>query len=461
MRCHEALNRLSQLGRSGDNLNRELLEHLKSCAACARHAEAARELNRAFAEMSTRDETDQIVWPEQIHRVEAAARARRNQPKEMPIMTALKRQFRLRPKLSVGLAATLVVLLAATLIPMKFDQTVGFEVAVAGVDRDLALNQNRLFELQERLAQLGLTAAHVDVTGCEATCNLVVSNLISKDDANLVAEAFKEIGENHVTMALNELKEEVSVSVVNRAMHKIFVFEIGDNSHSDGPRSKSFLFADQDSTTAEHPVGGVWIGEPPASDSGIPVGGVLYVSEYDLSETEEDSLRIALENPLPQLEGRHWHNGLEARHWLNDTITDAARAEFAAQGWKVELSDDKKTATFSRINDTGESAAEIQETDKEAALPEGYSLSQNYPNPFNPTTQIDFTVPRTEHVTLEVYNINGQKVRTLLDEAVSAGGHTVTWDATSDSGEQVASGVYLYRLTTGKTSASRKMMLVK
>ncbi len=89
-------------------------------------------------------------------------------------------------------------------------------------------------------------------------------------------------------------------------------------------------------------------------------------------------------------------------------------------------------------------------------LPYTFGLDQNYPNPFNPTTQISFEIPASAHVKLEVFNMAGQKVATLADEEMSAGLHTVTWDASHNS-----SGVYLYRLEAGNQVDSRKMILLK
>jgi hypothetical protein len=90
------------------------------------------------------------------------------------------------------------------------------------------------------------------------------------------------------------------------------------------------------------------------------------------------------------------------------------------------------------------------------ALPTEYSLSQNYPNPFNPSTVIEFALPKDAHVTLEVYNIIGQKVMTLVDEVQPAGYHSVKFDGTS-----LASGMYLYRLATGQQTFLKKLLLMK
>jgi hypothetical protein len=89
-----------------------------------------------------------------------------------------------------------------------------------------------------------------------------------------------------------------------------------------------------------------------------------------------------------------------------------------------------------------------------------FALS-NVPNPFNPTTHISFSLPASGQVRLEVFNLVGQKVSTLVDEIMQAGVHTVEWNGTSTDGRAVSSGVYLYRITFGEYSASRKMVLMK
>jgi hypothetical protein len=89
-------------------------------------------------------------------------------------------------------------------------------------------------------------------------------------------------------------------------------------------------------------------------------------------------------------------------------------------------------------------------------LPTEYALSQNYPNPFNPSTQIELALPKESRVTLEVYNLLGQRVSTLVNEMMSAGYHSVKFDAST-----LPSGLYLYRMTAGETSFVKKMMLVK
>ena len=99
--------------------------------------------------------------------------------------------------------------------------------------------------------------------------------------------------------------------------------------------------------------------------------------------------------------------------------------------------------------------------DNSVAQPVHFSLQQNYPNPFNPTTTIDFTLKSNSHVSLEIYNLLGQKVKTLLDKPMTAGKHSVNWNALGDNEVQLSSGIFYYRLTSENISETKKMILMK
>ena len=94
-------------------------------------------------------------------------------------------------------------------------------------------------------------------------------------------------------------------------------------------------------------------------------------------------------------------------------------------------------------------------------VPLEFALHENYPNPFNPTTTLRFDLPEISDITLTIYNMLGQKVRTFDYQNTSAGYHSVTWDATNDFGQQVGAGVYLYQLQTINFVKTRKMVLLK
>ncbi len=91
-----------------------------------------------------------------------------------------------------------------------------------------------------------------------------------------------------------------------------------------------------------------------------------------------------------------------------------------------------------------------------------FKLSQNYPNPFNPSSSIEFSVPKSCDVRLEIYDTSGKIVRRLIDgERYEPGVYKVVWDGTDDHGNRVASGIYLYRMIAGSYVATKKMVLMK
>ncbi len=100
-------------------------------------------------------------------------------------------------------------------------------------------------------------------------------------------------------------------------------------------------------------------------------------------------------------------------------------------------------------------------SDDNLQVPSGFELIQNYPNPFNPSTEISFRLPENTFVTVSVYNMLGQLVKTLVESDLTAGMHTTTWDATNQFDSKVASGIYFYKMETDSFVEMKKMMLLK
>jgi len=102
-----------------------------------------------------------------------------------------------------------------------------------------------------------------------------------------------------------------------------------------------------------------------------------------------------------------------------------------------------------------------QSSGSQPNLPVNFGLLQNFPNPFNATTQIRYSLPEAAQVKLEIVNVLGQRIKTLVDEFQTAGHKQVIWDGTNHGGDRVASGVYFYRIEAGKFKEVQKMSLLK
>jgi hypothetical protein len=100
-------------------------------------------------------------------------------------------------------------------------------------------------------------------------------------------------------------------------------------------------------------------------------------------------------------------------------------------------------------------------TEDEVMVELPLTLAQNYPNPFNPETAIKYNLPQAGSVSMQVFNLKGQLVKTLVKANKSAGDYVINWNGTDNNGKQVSTGVYYYTLSDGKTQATRKMILIK
>ena len=107
-----------------------------------------------------------------------------------------------------------------------------------------------------------------------------------------------------------------------------------------------------------------------------------------------------------------------------------------------------------------------QPGETDTVIPDEFTLEQNWPNPFNPETTISFGIPDFEqgdggHVILEVFNLQGKRIRMLVNEQRAPGTYSVIWNGRDESGSMVSSSVYIYRPRAGGKTQSRKMLLMK
>ncbi|MBD3257381.1 T9SS type A sorting domain-containing protein, partial [candidate division GN15 bacterium] len=165
-------------------------------------------------------------------------------------------------------------------------------------------------------------------------------------------------------------------------------------------------------------------------------------------------------------QGGDWTGCLAGLDSINNNLwTDPVFCDTAAGNYQLNSESPCAIACSTLIGAFGVGCeptdVEGDEDDPEPLLPSVFTLHQNYPNPFNAGTVISYELPARSTVRLDVLNVLGQLVVRLIDESQPAGAHRVSWEGTAQSGGDVASGVYFYRLTTGDTLATRKMMLVK
>jgi hypothetical protein len=157
------------------------------------------------------------------------------------------------------------------------------------------------------------------------------------------------------------------------------------------------------------------------------------------------------------------------RFLLNETLIPARGDELRGASYSLCDYDVTDGVTYVYwlesvdLNDNGRIEGMTTVTVGERATPAatGFSLTQNCPNPFNPVTEIMYELPVDCHVRLEIYNVLGQRIVTLVDGYQAAGGSTVRWDGRDRSGAEVASGIYFYRIKAGTFEDVKRMVLLR
>jgi hypothetical protein len=159
--------------------------------------------------------------------------------------------------------------------------------------------------------------------------------------------------------------------------------------------------------------------------------------------------------------------------WVEDGVSGRPRVLFFGFGFEAILSGNPSSMTRDEVLARALCLFDMMPVGIEeegdmlltTPLPKAFALAQNYPNPFNPRTTIRFDIPGEEaekvSVALEIFNLRGQRVRCLMDGEREPGTYSVTWDGRDENGETAGSGVFFYRVTAGKFSSVRKMVLLK
>jgi hypothetical protein len=166
-----------------------------------------------------------------------------------------------------------------------------------------------------------------------------------------------------------------------------------------------------------------------------------------------DTLDLALCLPTTQLILGRWNEVNMAWESI-PCVVDTASGIITGQTDKLGI--------FAPIFVSWDTTTGVEEdADAGEKLPANPSLSQNYPNPFNQGTEIKYALPKSCNVSLTIYNLLGQKVRTLVNEYQNAGYKSAFWDGKDESGKDVSSGIYFYLLKTDDFKEAKKMTIIK
>ena len=225
MRCREARIRIDEYRKTGriDDVDSELRKHLRRCPECYRELSASRELAGILEAAGKNDETAMTALS--VQRTVTEARARQfDRSKKRWLNHILHPERRHRRRVAVGLGMAAMVLLMISVVPFGYYRTVGYDLSLAGVSRDVALDNDRLCDA---LFAMGLVEAGVDVIGCDTTCNLLVLDLRSGDEIHQVMSAFTRMGHNHLEVEIIPVIRRASGSLLKRATEKLFT-------HNDG-----------------------------------------------------------------------------------------------------------------------------------------------------------------------------------------------------------------------------------
>lgn len=212
-----------------------------------------------------------------------------------------------------------------------------------------------------------------------------------------------------------------------------------------------------------------------SGDKNIPAGGILVLSGKDFANNADLGLYTNNNNfasssnmeDFVQWGGSLGAGGRESVAagkgiWTGGTFVDGV-----AQGHSIEYDGigtgdsawaDAATPTLGAEN------SNVTSVEDPVGIPENFSLEQNFPNPFNPSTSINYTIPQSANLIntrLEIFNLLGQKVRTLVNTKQPSGTYTVTWNGTNDAGELLATGLYVYRLQADEFVDVKKMLFMK
>jgi len=310
---------------------------------------------------------------------------------------------------------------------IAFDSEGGLVQGLYGADNQVGFDD--FFVFADHFGQLGGTV------GFDPAFDLAPNNQIDFFDFFVFADNFGRVavGASKVVPLAAGLNDNARIDLVAEALPRVGEEMVVNVSLADFVELKGYGFTvNYDPTTFEFVrvegldtrFGSEEIAQPLVIDDGV---GQLSVVAYGQPLSDGELMLDLVLRPIMETE-----NGL----------IEVSRGELA-----------DANLAFNQIASLGAIAVETR--------PEVFALQNNYPNPFNPSTTIKYQLPNAVDVRLEIYNVVGQVVRTLIGEQQNAGRYEYQWDATSNNGQTLSSGIYFYRLQAGEFQEVKKMLLMK
>jgi hypothetical protein len=222
MRCREARRRLteSRKGQPADIEDRELLDHLAECPDCAQEAKALGTLRQMLLAAGENDAVHVTPMSAQKDVVEArAAQTGRGILWRRLFWFAMEHGGRNRLRYGIGVAVAVALLTLVSLVPFRYDHTIGYDVAFAGVCREVGIDDERICDV---LYELGLEEADIGISECDSTCDLTVVDLKSEQEVGLVVAAFNGLCTDDPVADVIPVVTSTSGSLLRQANERIF-----------------------------------------------------------------------------------------------------------------------------------------------------------------------------------------------------------------------------------------------
>jgi hypothetical protein len=439
MDCHEAEKKLTK--QAGDLLTADeekaLLEHLNRCPACARLALAERLLAHDLEQLSHM-QPHRSMTVEQVREAIAIRKERYKTTRlGVRIMRQVSNTIYTRRRLSLAMAAVLVLLFASVLVPIKTERPIGYQVAFAAPNRDLVLNRENAEKL---LAALELYSACIAVNKADSEAEYVIAPL--KDTAQV----------QRLTMVLDSLGGRRVRSVVAAAKSEkrtIWQLLLDDNGRETNGSSGEAYDRESGLTTLtvfkrkfkDDFV--LWL--PGGDQQGDDLSGVL----MDRQGEKTDLWLLGEEGSMAP-DDCGWHQ------YLNNSVMNTETPDGKQVTFRLYEIEDVR-----RLEKMGYNFATMEwDAPRQIPIPGmGPRLNEITPDRIARGAVIEYMIPQAHEVRLQMLDKQGREICTLLDCIPLGGIHRITWDGRDDEGNQVRPGTYLCRFIAGDYVETQKIEL--